>query len=320
MPSSMFGSGDEDSSSGEGSDVEDASALGIWGPAVPSSTVPTTGALSASHPSIAASASGTQLNSGNYFHFGTNKAGMAGVDRERVNAIIHEASRGSKYYEKAQRNDAKLQERAEALRTRSEHLSDEELQFANVHVERRLAELEAQRDLSRVWAVVDFDAFFAAVEERDFPELKGKPVAIGPLLISTTNYEARKVSAEGWGADIRSVPVRRAERDARVHRQKAVSAVAGAAAALRCVPKGGRAGAPGVCQVRRQLLLLLARRGCAWLWTAAMAGGGLTHAPAGTVPRPHGASRGPEPVHGARPGARRPRGAMFVRAEPRWLD
>lgn len=36
-------------------------------------------------------------------------------------------------------------------------------------------------------------AFFAAVEIRDNPELKGKPVAVGGLsMIATTSYEARK--------------------------------------------------------------------------------------------------------------------------------
>ncbi|MCG9697363.1 DNA polymerase IV [Shewanella sp. Isolate11] len=44
---------------------------------------------------------------------------------------------------------------------------------------------------------VDMDCFFAAVEMRDFPELQGKPIAVGGRsdrrgVISTCNYEARK--------------------------------------------------------------------------------------------------------------------------------
>lgn len=44
---------------------------------------------------------------------------------------------------------------------------------------------------------IDMDCFFAAVEMRDFPELRGKPVAVGGSsqrrgVISTCNYEARK--------------------------------------------------------------------------------------------------------------------------------
>ena len=54
-------------------------------------------------------------------------------------------------------------------------------------------------DLSRKIIHVDMDAFFAAIEVRDNPELKGKPVVIGadPRLsggrgvVSTCNYEAR---------------------------------------------------------------------------------------------------------------------------------
>lgn len=41
--------------------------------------------------------------------------------------------------------------------------------------------LEKSRDLSRVIVHVDMDAFYAAVEMRDCPELKDKPMAVGSM-------------------------------------------------------------------------------------------------------------------------------------------
>ena len=43
---------------------------------------------------------------------------------------------------------------------------------------------------------IDMDAFYAAVEQRDNPELKGKAIAIGSSsargVVATASYEARK--------------------------------------------------------------------------------------------------------------------------------
>ncbi len=52
-------------------------------------------------------------------------------------------------------------------------------------------------DKTRKIIHIDMDAFFAAVEQRDFPELRGKPVVIGGKpnsrgVVSTCSYEARK--------------------------------------------------------------------------------------------------------------------------------
>lgn len=55
-----------------------------------------------------------------------------------------------------------------------------------------LAELELSRDLSQYVIHVDCDAFFAAVEELDRPELKTVPMAVGKGVLTTCNYVARK--------------------------------------------------------------------------------------------------------------------------------
>ena len=67
------------------------------------------------------------------------------------------------------------------------HLAKAEARF-----EKRRHELDAA---GTCCAVVDFDMFYAAVEIRDRPELKDKPVAVGGIgMISTANYVARR-----WG-------------------------------------------------------------------------------------------------------------------------
>lgn len=63
--------------------------------------------------------------------------------------------------------------------------------------DKRILELEATRNLSRIWLHVDMDAFYAAVETLSDPTLKGKPMAVGGMsMISTANYEVCNASCD----------------------------------------------------------------------------------------------------------------------------
>ena len=55
-----------------------------------------------------------------------------------------------------------------------------------------IEELEVSRDVSQYLVHVDCDAFYAAVEELDRPELKNVPMAVGRGVLTTCNYHARK--------------------------------------------------------------------------------------------------------------------------------
>lgn len=72
-------------------------------------------------------------------------------------------------------------------------ITKEQMKQAQAEVDKLTFELERRRELGRVIVHVDMDAFYAAVEMRDCPELKDKPMAVGSMsMLSTSNYHARR--------------------------------------------------------------------------------------------------------------------------------
>ncbi|CAI9294520.1 unnamed protein product [Lactuca saligna] len=121
------------------------------------------------------------------------KAGMEGVDKEKVQRIVYEMSKGSKYFENEERKEAYMKQKIENMRNHLANLKATDLSQYQRVADKRIAELDTTRDLSRIWLHVDMDAFYAAVETLSNPSLKGKPMAVGSMsMISTANYEARK--------------------------------------------------------------------------------------------------------------------------------
>ncbi|XP_071697863.1 DNA polymerase kappa isoform X2 [Rutidosis leptorrhynchoides] len=125
--------------------------------------------------------------------FTNAKAGMDGVDKEKVQRVVYEMSKGSKYFENEERKEVYMKHKIQNMRAQCANLKPTDLSHYQKVADKRIVEFEATRDLSRIWLHVDMDAFYAAVETLSNPSLKGRPMAVGGMsMISTANYEARK--------------------------------------------------------------------------------------------------------------------------------
>ncbi|KAK8964052.1 hypothetical protein KSP40_PGU007379 [Platanthera guangdongensis] len=163
------------------------------------------------------------------------KAGMDGVDKEKVQRVVYEMSKGSKYFENEQRKEAFIKQKIENLRAQVDLLTDKDISHfqmvavvlgrsgeeagsemqagllkgpgwdavGHLGVRTGIIELEASRDLSKIWLHVDMDAFYAAVETLENPSLRGRPMAVGGLsMISTANYEARRYDPDFFATSL----------------------------------------------------------------------------------------------------------------------
>ncbi|KAL4869575.1 hypothetical protein BDV12DRAFT_185079 [Aspergillus spectabilis] len=120
------------------------------------------------------------------------KAGQDSVDQRKVSEIIFNASKGSKFFNHEQARDRVLTEKIQRILKEKSRLESLNLSIDLKLADQLFAELESTRDLSQYVVHVDCDAFFAAVEELDRPELKTVPMAVGKGVLTTCNYEARK--------------------------------------------------------------------------------------------------------------------------------
>ncbi|XP_040435462.1 DNA polymerase kappa isoform X1 [Falco naumanni] len=122
-----------------------------------------------------------------------NKAGMQGLDKDKINKIIMETTKGSRFYENELKKDQQVNQRIEKMMQLKEKITAQQLLKAQWQVDKLVLELEQSRNLSSTIVHIDMDAFYAAVEIRDNPELKEKPIAVGSMsMLSTSNYHARR--------------------------------------------------------------------------------------------------------------------------------
>lgn len=120
------------------------------------------------------------------------KAGQDSVDQQKVSEIIYTASKGSKFFNNEELKDRVLTDKINRILTKKRQLDTLNLAPELRRADDYLAELELGRDLTQVVIHIDCDAFYAAVEELDRPELRDVPMAVGKGVLTTCNYHARK--------------------------------------------------------------------------------------------------------------------------------
>ena len=108
-----------------------------------------------------------------------HKAGMEGLDRDRINQIILDASKGSRFYKNEVEKEKHVSARIEQMRGRMKQLSESQKASALKAADKEIESLEAVRDLGSIIVHIDMDAFYAAVEMRDNPKLCNVPMAVG---------------------------------------------------------------------------------------------------------------------------------------------
>ncbi|KAL7939194.1 hypothetical protein V8C35DRAFT_285972 [Trichoderma chlorosporum] len=120
------------------------------------------------------------------------KAGQDQVDQSKVSEIIYNASKGSKFFNREEERDKILTKKIQQILLRKKRLEEQDLTRDLRNADRLLAELELSRDLTQHIVHLDCDAFYAAVELLERPDLKDVPFAVGGGVLTTCNYVARQ--------------------------------------------------------------------------------------------------------------------------------
>ena len=126
------------------------------------------------------------------FKAGMNKSPVH--TQAHIQEVITKATQGSKFSIEAAKKDAILADKCSRIKSRILNLSKASIKSAETALNTYMEMMHKQWSFfSKVWVVLDFDAFFCAVAERDDPTLRGSPFAVGSSdMLCTASYEARR--------------------------------------------------------------------------------------------------------------------------------
>lgn len=128
-----------------------------------------------------------------FINLNIHKAGLNGLDQDKINKIIQEASKESRFHSFQLERTKRIDGQVNNLKAIWDKTSESDKELATKKADILILELEQYRILNKIIVHFDMDMFFAAVEIKKNPSLADKPMAVGSLsMISTSNYIARK--------------------------------------------------------------------------------------------------------------------------------
>ena len=136
-----------------------------------------------------------------------DKAGMEGIDRAKIDAIILRESGNSNFIKQQRKRDAAVDERIAKMKRRlDEHKAGpHSWAEAERRMDPEIERLMKRRKRLSTCVVVDMDAFYMSCELLSRPDLNDKPAVVGRGMVLTSNYVARRYGVRsamaGWIAD-----------------------------------------------------------------------------------------------------------------------
>ncbi|KAL3927825.1 MAG: hypothetical protein SGARI_005217, partial [Bacillariaceae sp.] len=119
-----------------------------------------------------------------------DKAGMEGIDRSKIDAIILRESGDSMYMQQQRKRDEKVNVRIQQMQQK---LAQHHGTFGDiVKIDQQLENYQRQMPCRSTCVVVDMDMFYMACELLTRPHLQEVPACVGSGMILTTNYVARR--------------------------------------------------------------------------------------------------------------------------------
>lgn len=123
----------------------------------------------------------------------SSKPGL-NIDQNKVNKIIHDNSKGGKFYNNEVKRDLHTTNKINELHSKLRKYRRDIYNESNIvnSFDKAMNSIENERDLNKYIMHCDIDMFFAAVECLDNPSLIGRPFGVGKGILTTASYEARK--------------------------------------------------------------------------------------------------------------------------------